>query len=578
MRRRGMTLVEAIFGIALMSIVFWGIFGVLKVSIELVAGTKAKTGALALAGEQIEFVRSLSYDDVGTAGGIPPGNIPQVETIPLNDTTYVRRTLIQYVDAPEDGTGINDETGITADYKKVKVELTWTIRGVGRSLSLVTTVVPKGIESVTGGGTLWVNVLDAYALPLQGADVRVINDTVSPTIDVTTFSNTDGVVIFPGAPAGSGYEIIVSKDDYSTAQTYDATVSNPNPVPAHLSVVEGETTSATFAIDRLSDITVRTFEPMDEEVYTDFFDDSLGIDSFSSTTVAGGVVTLENTAGVYKDEGSVVSNSIAPNYLSSWQQLLFEDSVPAPTSARYFVLYEQAPDQFVPLPDAVLPGSSAGFEVSPVDLSSVDAGVYNELRIKAVLSTSDTATAPSIDSWSVGSVVGPIPIPTVSFGFQGAKTIGSDASAAPIYKYSMTHVTDGVGVAALTDLEWDTYTLTETDAARTLIQACPTLPVTLDPGVAITADLYLAPIADHTLLVKVVDDELAPVSGALVTVTRSGFDESGLSESCGQKSFADLASASDYTVSASASGFAATALTGVSVTGHTEVTITLTPN
>lgn len=577
-RRGGMTLVEAIFGVALMSIVFWGIFGVLKVSIELVAGTKAKTGALALAGEQIEFVRSLSYDDVGTVGGIPPGNIPQIETIQLNETTYTRRTLVQYVDDPEDGTGINDETGITADYKKVKVELTWTIRGVGRALSLVTTIVPKGIESVTGGGTLWVNVLDAYALPLQGADVRVVNDTISPSVDVTTFSNNDGVVIFPGAPQGSGYEITVSKADYSTAQTYDATVGNPNPTPAHLSVVEGETTSSTFAIDRLAENTVRTFEPMREELYSEIFDDASGISDSASTTLSAGLVTLALSGGVYESEGYIISETITPGYLSAWQSFSWEETKPLGTSVRYHVLYESSPGVFLRLPEAILPGNGVGFEVSPVNLSGIDAATYSSLRLEAELATTDTMVTPEISAWSVSSVVGPIPILDVAFVLRGTKTIGSDASAAPIYKYEVNHVTDSTGEVIIDDLEWDTYTLTENDPSLVLIQACPTIPFTLDPGVAEITDLYLAPSGTHTVLVRVVDDELSPVSGATVTLARSGFEEAGLTERCGQKSFADLSSANDYDISVSASGFDLETQTNVTIVGNTEVTIMLNPN
>lgn len=256
---KGSSLIDVLVGVAILMIVFVGIFGIFKLSIELVLSSKAKTGALALANEQMEFLRSLSYDDVGTLGGIPSGNIQQEETIVLNQTVYTRRTFIQYVDDPKDGLGALDENSITADYKIAKVEISWIIKGKERKFSLVSNIVPKGMETLAGGGILTINVIDAFGAPIADAQVTIKNNTTNPIIDLTTFTNSSGKVTLPGTPAGSNYEIIVTKSGYSTAKTYDADAGNPNPNPGHLSVVEGETTNSTFAIDVLSSKTVRTW-------------------------------------------------------------------------------------------------------------------------------------------------------------------------------------------------------------------------------------------------------------------------------------------------------------------------------
>jgi hypothetical protein len=256
---RGTSLIDVLFGISIFLIAFLGIFGVFRLSTELVVTNKAKVGALALANEQMEFLRSLSYDNVGTVGGIPTGNIPQLETIALNQTAYSRRTFIQYVDAPQDGLGALDENGITADYKVVKVEMSWSARGREQTLSLVSNIMPKGMESFAGGGTLRINVFNAFASPVPSAEVTVVNSGTIPPINVTTFTNVGGSVSFPGSPAASGYEITAAKSLYSTARTYDADAGNPNPDPGHLSVVEGETTTSSFAIDLLSSKTVNTY-------------------------------------------------------------------------------------------------------------------------------------------------------------------------------------------------------------------------------------------------------------------------------------------------------------------------------
>lgn len=257
--QNGSSLIDVIVGVAIISVVFVGIFGIFKLSIELVSNSKAKTGALALANEQMEFLRSLSYDNVGAIGGIPSGNIPQEETIMLNQSVYTRRTFIQYIDDPKDGLGAEDENGITADYKIAKVELKWAIGDAQRKFFLVSNIVPKGMETLAGGGILTISVIDAFGAPLPSAQVTIKNATINPAIDVTTFTGGSGKVIFPGTPVGSNYEITVTKSGYSVAKTYGADIGNPNPNPGHLTVVESETTNATFAIDSLSSKTVRVW-------------------------------------------------------------------------------------------------------------------------------------------------------------------------------------------------------------------------------------------------------------------------------------------------------------------------------
>ena len=255
----GASLIDVIFGVSIMLIIFIGIFGIFKLSIELVSSSKSKTGALALANEQMEFIRSLSYNAVGVMGGIPAGNIEQEEIIILNKTIYTRRTFIQYIDDLKDGLEEEDENLITADYKLVKVEIKWTIGDTERKFSLISNIVPKGIETFEGGGTLIINSIDAYGMPIAGAQVNIKNNTIFPTIDLTAFTNDFGKIMFPGSPAAADYEIIVTKDGYSMAKTYDADVNNPNPDPGHLTVAEKETTRSTFAIDLLSGMDINTY-------------------------------------------------------------------------------------------------------------------------------------------------------------------------------------------------------------------------------------------------------------------------------------------------------------------------------
>ncbi|HEC30774.1 MAG TPA: carboxypeptidase regulatory-like domain-containing protein, partial [Candidatus Yonathbacteria bacterium] len=244
----GLSLVDVIIATAFIAIVFTALAGAFLSAIELSAHQKARIGAVAISNQRMELIRNLPYDDVGTVSGIPGGNIPQNENISLNGINYTRRVLIQYVDDPKDGTGALDTNGLTADYKRVKIETSWTIKGNTRSNILISNIVPKGIETVAGGGTLIINVFDALGSPIPSADVSIINSITNPPISINTFTDINGRVTFPGSPSASSYEIIVTNSGYSTAQTYYADTANPNPNPGHLTVIAGDTTVSSFSI------------------------------------------------------------------------------------------------------------------------------------------------------------------------------------------------------------------------------------------------------------------------------------------------------------------------------------------
>lgn len=257
----GMTLIDTLVGTFLMVLVFVGIVGVFQLSVDVVSNNRARAGAIALANERMEYIRSLSYQSIGTQGGIPSGSLAQTETITLNSTPYTRRTLVLYGDDPRDGLGAADQNNIPTDYKAVKVEVSWSARTGTRSVSLVSRFEPpNGLEVACSSpcGSLYIYVVNAQAAPVANARVDITNDVVNPEIDITTYTNADGVASFIGAPVGSGYAIVVTKPGYSTDQTWGTSGQNPSPNPPHVSVANNQTTSMTFAIDYLSQKTVVT--------------------------------------------------------------------------------------------------------------------------------------------------------------------------------------------------------------------------------------------------------------------------------------------------------------------------------
>lgn len=574
---RGATLIDAIVGTALMLLIFIGLFGVVRLAVMSVGLGKAKTGATALANEQVEYIRSLPYNSVAVVGGIPAGTIPAEEVVQLNNIDYTRRTFIRFVDHSADGVGPADTNGIQADYKVVKVSVSWNFRGAERDVTLVTNVVPKGMETLDGGGTLVVNVVDAAGAPVSNAEITITNTSVSPNINISTFSSDDGVAYFPGAPTSTAYQIETTKSGYSTDRTYSASPSNPNPMPGTLTVIGDTITSSTFRIDELSDITLRSFDEIRSATWTDMFADASLLAESNNTVVSGGEIVLAGAPGTYVSFGSAVATSVAPVYLDAWGELSFDMTAPASTTATVSVLAVTATSSAL-VPESDLPGNLGGFSSSPIDLSSLSVETYPSLALVVDLETEDSLVTPAVRGWTLTYDEGPIPRPSTSFTMRGTKTIGTDGGGAPIYKYSNSHTTGLDGTLAIEDVEWDSYLITKgaAESSLSVVEACPFQPFGLNPGVSQIVNFIFAPASANSLLVYVTNDQNVPLENASVRLTRTGYDETIGSSACGQSFFRGL-SATTYTLAVSATGFTTQNITGLSVSGATTYSVLLNP-
>ena len=574
---KGVSFVEVLITAAIIALIFGTLMGSFRFMLILISQAKAESGALALANERLEYVRSLSYDAVGTVSGIPNGNIPQNSTTTLNGLTYYERVLVEYVDAPEDGTGASDSNGILSDFKRVKVEYEWDHRGSTSSLSLVTNVVPRGIETTAGGGTLTVNVFDATVQPIQGIDVRVYNDTTTTTIDVTRETNVDGVAMFSGAPAAANYQVFVNESGYSSDQSYStASITNPN--TPHPAVIESEVSTLNFQVDQLSNLNVSTVGIPTNAAFTDDFADDSLIATSTDVDIAGGEIELAGVPGTYASSGIAIATTTSPATVASWNYLDFTGTTTASTS--YVVqLYEvTGTSTYSLIPDSALSGNSIGFGAGPVSLLSVSATSYPAVAIGVTLSSTDVNETPQIGDWIIEYTSTEPQIPSVPFSLQGNKTLGTNAGLQPVYKYHASHTTDGTGDIDLLDLEWDTYEIALDTSSYDIAEACGGMPFTLDPNVSDTLKLILDSDVANTLRVHVVDSNGDDIINADVDVSRTGFSDGGTTSVCGQVFFnSGLTAASDYDVDVSASGYSTESISSFAISGDTELVVTLTP-
>jgi prepilin-type N-terminal cleavage/methylation domain-containing protein len=254
----GFTLIEVLIGLFVLAVAVLTLYALFQMSLKALWESKAKITATQLANQKMEMAHNLPYAAVGVVGGIPNGVIPATENINRNDINFTVNTSVVYIDDSFDGLqgGVPDDI-LPIDYKRVRVEVVWSSTYGQKSLVYLSDISAKEIESVAGGGTLKILVLNASGQPVPQAQVHIVNTAVNPIINLTMETNDNGLLILPGSPAATNnYEITVTKNDggvqYSTDQTYAATTENPMPEKRHASVFEGQQTSISFAIDELA--------------------------------------------------------------------------------------------------------------------------------------------------------------------------------------------------------------------------------------------------------------------------------------------------------------------------------------
>lgn len=563
---RGFSFVEVLVTAALVALVFGGLFAAVQAMINLISDSKAKASAVSIATERLEYIRSLAYDDVGTVSGVPAGNIPQHRSIVRNGISFQERVLVEYIDDPADGEAGADSNGIVADYKRVKVEYSWPGRNGTSSLALVSTVVPPGVETTAGGGTLRVYVNDADVQPVAGASVRFVNQTATATIDTVRFTNAAGVAQLGGAPALSEYEIYVSLAGYSSDGTSFATGTLSSPNQPVVSVAEASVTTQYFQIDELSDLAITTVSSPTYASESDTFDSAAQLASSSQSTVSGGAVVLAGGPGSYASSGTAIASTTAPSPLDRWQRMDWLASTTASTTALLQLRYPTGTSSTALVPDGDLPGNSAGFGSSPVDLTGLDVATYPELALSVQLTSIDGNETPQLHEWSLTYASAVPTLSSIPITVTGAKVLGTDASGGDVYKNVFSGSTDGSGEWALDDIEYDAYTVVVDDPSYDILEACPSSVIALEPNTTEAVEFTVGSVAGPRLLVSVTDASDRPVPDAVVRLQQPGYDESQTTSLCGQTFFSGggLGTGSS-TVTVSKSGYTTVQNAGVPI-------------
>jgi len=264
--RPAFTLIEALVFLFIFSVIVVTFYSVFSLGTGYIIESKNKLGALAVANEKMETVRNLKYDNIGLTTGIPAGSILENEDITVGTKTYHVKTIVQYVDDALDGVFPADP--VPNDYKKVKITVFWGgFRGANSSVYLVSQFPPPGLETSSGDGILSINVTTSGGVGISQAHVHIINNDVSPKVDISQNTDNTGNLMFPGAKASQqGYELTVSKDGYETVSTVDPNAVDYLPNDPHASVIVGSLNPAVVTIDKLSDLKIKTIDYLDNSL------------------------------------------------------------------------------------------------------------------------------------------------------------------------------------------------------------------------------------------------------------------------------------------------------------------------
>ncbi len=239
---RGFTLVELAVAVVVLSMMVIAAMGLYISLIQSAVVSKQKTAALLLATNQLEYLKSLPYNSLAVAGGsiVSSNPLPASKTQTLSGVTYTVKTAISYVDDAFDGCGSYPSQQLEqtycrnypppsgapatdlnpADYKIIRVSV------YDRTNTLLayddTEISARVAETASNTGALFVKVLDDNGNPVSGATVEAKDGTLSPTVDVSDSTDSNGEAIFYGLPkdtAGYNYVITASDPGYSTLST-----------------------------------------------------------------------------------------------------------------------------------------------------------------------------------------------------------------------------------------------------------------------------------------------------------------------------------------------------------------------
>lgn len=243
----GFTLVELTVTMVVFAIVAISMYGLFTSLVRSTILAKRQAVATTLATNQMEYLKSLPYDNLAVAGGsiYTASPIPATATQTVNGVQYTIRTSVNYVDDAYDGCASypsqalkelycrnypppgnpNASDSNPQDYKIAHV--TVTDKSGTQYAQVDSQIASRVSETASATGALFVTIIDSNGNKVASATVTVSNTTLSPAVNVSDTTDSNGIAIFYGLPPDSGTDYIITgaKSGYSTLTTVSASGS-----------------------------------------------------------------------------------------------------------------------------------------------------------------------------------------------------------------------------------------------------------------------------------------------------------------------------------------------------------------
>lgn len=259
---KGFTLIELVVAVFIFGFLCLSVYGLYTAIIKGITSLRERATISFLADKYIETARNLPYSKVGTISGNPHGELPDepnLDEIDFNGLKYLVYYVVNYVDDPADGTAVLGSDPAPSDYKQVKLYI--KNKNTLATNTFLTSIAPKGLESMESGGALAIKVFDALGQPLPGSSIQIKNTSLDPNIDLTRITDDSGNWVEVGLPeSANSYQITAFKSGYSNDKTYPSTEQNPNPIKPYATVLAGQVTQVSFSIDRLANLAINVLD------------------------------------------------------------------------------------------------------------------------------------------------------------------------------------------------------------------------------------------------------------------------------------------------------------------------------
>lgn len=238
LKEKGFTVVEIVVALTILLLIVSSMVPLFVLVARTSQINRARTIALNLANKEVERVRNLSYDQVGTNPGNPSGVLVPSEEVRVGLFDLLIERKVKWVDSDFDQQDPDDT--LPADYKKVTITVSSPERIFNTPVKLSTLVSRPGEETMVNRGNVRVNTLNANEEPVTGAQVDI---TAGPSAPLRDWTEENGEILFPAlypSLTENDYQASASKDGYVALETLPqsatVTIDNTTHLYFHLDI------------------------------------------------------------------------------------------------------------------------------------------------------------------------------------------------------------------------------------------------------------------------------------------------------------------------------------------------------